>query len=328
MLHLILAALLFTEYFKHVDSGPVRESSKAFKENWVSIALHYMESYPETLEELVSDDITMMEGDVMLPTDRNAVHHIWQTTHIPYVISPELASRTDDILSAMKMVSKNTCVSFHKQYSETDYLFFNTSTGCASFVGSIGGQQPIYVGPPCRVGNIVHEILHALGFHHEHTRMDRDHYITVLSHNIMAGKEGNFKKQQGETFEIPYDIKSIMHYGGGFFSANGLPTIIPNIDAEGMGQRTEMTQEDIKRVRHLYSCDSTKEQTEAENGEHKENDTIKYILVNDVKTSNQNPNAANKPQKDHIHTTAALSDSLKKLNASTGGQHKTSRGKA
>ncbi|XP_010770848.1 low choriolytic enzyme-like [Notothenia coriiceps] len=64
------------------------------------------------------------------------------------------------------------------------------------------------------LGNIVHEILHALGFHHEHTRSDRDQYITVLNQNIMEGKERNFNKQSGETFGLEYNAESIMHYGG------------------------------------------------------------------------------------------------------------------
>ncbi|KAM7392365.1 hypothetical protein PAMA_007465 [Pampus argenteus] len=182
-----------------------------------------MKSNPETLEELMSVDSAVLEGDVMLSNDRNAVGHIWATMEIPYVISPALASRTDDILSAMKMVSENTCVSFHKRTSEKDYLLFKSSHGCASYVGFIGGEQPVFVGPPCIVGNIAHEILHALGFHHEHTRTDREQHITILSHNIME--------------------------------ANGLPTIVPNDGVEEMGQRVRMTQNDIERVRHLYSCD-------------------------------------------------------------------------
>ncbi|XP_042251351.1 astacin-like metalloendopeptidase isoform X2 [Thunnus maccoyii] len=328
MLHLILAALLFTEYLRHVETSPIRESSKAFKENWFTRALHYMESYPETLEELMSKDSAVLEGDMMLSSDRNAVDRTWPTTQIPYVISQELASRTDDILSAMKMVSENTCVSFHKRTSETDYLLFKTSKGCASYVGFIGGEQGVFVGPPCIVGNIVHEILHALGFHHEHTRTDREQHITILPHNIMAGMERNFKKQQGETFELPYDVKSIMHYGSGFFSANGLPTIVPNVDVEEMGQRVKMTEMDIKRVRHLYSCDSTKKQTEKESSDvKKEDDTARYILVHDVKTTNQSQDSANKPEKDHRHTTAAPSDSIKKLDAATGGRNKTNREK-
>ena len=44
----------------------------------------------------------------------------------------------------------------------------------------------------------VHELVHALGFVHEHTRPDRDSFVVVNPENIEAGKEGNFgKRTQG-----------------------------------------------------------------------------------------------------------------------------------
>lgn len=39
------------------------------------------------------------------------------------------ASQTDDIVSAIAMVSEHTCVSFHNRTSETNYLLFKTSKG-------------------------------------------------------------------------------------------------------------------------------------------------------------------------------------------------------
>ncbi|XP_034088784.1 low choriolytic enzyme-like isoform X2 [Gymnodraco acuticeps] len=214
MLHLILAALILVQSSKDVTSSPLREADDATQDDWITKVLNYMESNPETLEELMTEDFAVMEGDIMLLNDRNAVESVWPSRAIPFTISPELESRKQVILSAMDMVSEHTCVSFHRRTSETNYLTFGTSKGCASYVGFIGGEQLVYVGSQCMMGNIVHEIMHALGFHHEHTRNDRDQYITVLHHNIMEGKERNFKKQNGETFGLDYNAASIMHYGG------------------------------------------------------------------------------------------------------------------
>ena len=58
---------------------------------------------------------------------------------------------------------------------------------CASYVGYQGGEQMLYVGPLCNIGNVAHEILHALGFHHEHTRLDRDNHVKILVDNIQTG---------------------------------------------------------------------------------------------------------------------------------------------
>jgi hypothetical protein len=42
--------------------------------------------------------------------------------------------------------------------------------------------------PGCTVRAVVaHEFLHALGFWHEQSRTDRDHYIEVVEENIRKG---------------------------------------------------------------------------------------------------------------------------------------------
>ena len=54
---------------------------------------------------------------------------------------------------------------------------------------------------------------HSIGFFHEHTRPDRDQYVEVHEHCIRAGLKNNFKIQpKAETYGIPYDGRSIMHY--------------------------------------------------------------------------------------------------------------------
>ena len=45
---------------------------------------------------------------------------------------------------------------------------------CWSFVGMQGGKQDISIGNACGYrGTVIHEIMLALGFFHEHTRPDR-----------------------------------------------------------------------------------------------------------------------------------------------------------
>lgn len=59
---------------------------------------------------------------------------------------------------------------------------------CASPVGMSGGRQPMHFGPSCSVGNLAHELIHALGLYHEHTRQDRDDYVTINWSNIIKSK--------------------------------------------------------------------------------------------------------------------------------------------
>lgn len=60
-----------------------------------------------------------------------------------------------------------------------------------------------------------HELGHALGFHHEHARWDRDAYVTVHYENIKPGRSGDYDwipKTNWLVSSTPYDYYSIMHY--------------------------------------------------------------------------------------------------------------------
>lgn len=49
-------------------------------------------------------------------------------------------------------------------------------------------EQKISIGVGCeRIGTVVHEIMHSLGFFHEHTRPDRDKFIHIDWSNIERG---------------------------------------------------------------------------------------------------------------------------------------------
>ncbi|XP_049913599.1 hatching enzyme 1.2-like isoform X1 [Epinephelus moara] len=208
----------------------------------------------ETLEEL-QEELVVQEGDMLIQEDRNAVMTLWAEATVPYIISYELADQEFNILTAFRMISDFTCIRFIPRTTELNYLEFKNGKGCASFVGCRGGAQAVYYARSCSVGNLCHEIVHALGLHHEHTRKDRDQYINVQWQSIIPGREKNFKMRSGNTLNLPYDLESIMHYGEYFFSLDGSPTMLSKYSGVQMGQRTHLSHLDIQRLNKLYHCD-------------------------------------------------------------------------
>ena len=83
-----------------------------------------------------------------------------------------------------------SCFSYIKINSDSKNNF--VINRCWSFIGKTGGQQPLSLTPPkdgrpnClgSIGKPIHELLHALGVFHEHSRFDRDGYITIQKDNI------------------------------------------------------------------------------------------------------------------------------------------------
>ena len=64
--------------------------------------------------------------------------------------------------------------------------------GCYSYIGQIRTQsssQGLSLGDNCiQKAVIQHEMMHALGFEHEHNRWDRDNFINIDRNNIAIGK--------------------------------------------------------------------------------------------------------------------------------------------
>uniref|UniRef100_A0A3Q2ZJA1 Metalloendopeptidase n=1 Tax=Kryptolebias marmoratus TaxID=37003 RepID=A0A3Q2ZJA1_KRYMA len=206
----------------------------------------------ETVAEIQSD-MPVQEGDLLIGEDRNAVNMVWSNGVVPYVISPELAHRMGEILQAFNMIMMFTCITFQPHTNELNYIEIKDGRGCASMVGCSGGSQPVYFDSTCSKGNLCHELIHTLGLYHEHTRQDRDQYITINWPNILPGKKGNFEIKSGNTLNLPYDYDSIMHYGPAFFSVDGTPTIMTK-GGWNIGQRQQLSQLDIQKLNALYHC--------------------------------------------------------------------------
>jgi len=101
-----------------------------------------------------------------------------------------------------------------------------------------------------------HEAMHALGFHHEHNRPDRDEYVEI--HPLVAN-DINYVKLPREIWvntSSPYDFDSIMHYP----SLNIIGSDEYTLTVPGSNYKTPITanrvypfsEEDIKQINYAY----------------------------------------------------------------------------
>lgn len=185
----------------------------------------------------------------------------WSDGIVPYMPPANNSSiQQEKIAEAIQHWTENTTMTFVERTEENEdqypnYLRFDDSNSCASFVGMQGGEQSILVSDRCSMGSIVHEIGHALGLFHEHTRPDRDNFVQIDWDQIIDGKEINFNILTAGVANVGvYDYGSIMHYGEFFFSSSGLRTIVVPNGVE-VGQRDALSEHDADAVDLMYATD-------------------------------------------------------------------------
>nr|VFU02998.1 mRNA [Oulactis sp. MM-2018] len=187
-----------------------------------------------------------------------SVVRLWPRGRVPYVFGPVSSRVKSAFRQAIQEYNKYSCIRVVPRTSEKDYIYVISGGGCYSSLGKSGGRQRLSLGRGCEhKGIAVHEIMHALGFFHEQSRIDRDNYISIHWANIMPGVGYNFKKYshgQADTLGEPYDYGSIMHYPRRAFSRNGKETIVPKKSGVTIGQRRGLSRIDIRQLNKLYKC--------------------------------------------------------------------------
>lgn len=227
-----------------------------------------------------ADDVLVVEGDILTSASGGSMGgfrgvgpggagRLWPNGEVPYRLDPTLApgsvSAIEAAVAMWNAIGGITLVEIGSEAAtrdgvtdDADHLLFQVGPGCASWVGRQGGAQAVWIGPSCTAGSAMHEIGHALGLEHEHTRPDRDGHIRVLWDNVAPEKRHNFEPApRGSLLLGDYDIASIMHYGPNNFSVDGRRTLEPLDPASAgrMGQRDRPSAGDVAAVARLYASD-------------------------------------------------------------------------
>ncbi len=190
-------------------------------------------------------------------TGRASLAARWPGRIVYYTISPSLPNQ-HRVTDAIAHWESNTDISFIPRTTEPNYISFIPGDGCASFVGMIGGEQYVWLGGGCTTGNTIHEIGHAVGLFHEHSRSNRNSNVRVNWENILSGYEHNFRTYNVLGFSgfdsDVFDFGSIMLYPSDAFSSNGQPTLVNNAGGTFTTQRNELSPGDIAGVTQLYNA--------------------------------------------------------------------------
>lgn len=219
-------------------------------------------------ESLITDtaDQSIETSDDMGPSNNAVIgsRYRWPSNTVRYQLHNYLNANEKNLVRTTlnNLQSKmDNCVRFVESSSGNRIVVKNNLGGCFSSVGYQGkSTQDLSIGRRgcMSVGIIEHEFLHAIGLYHHQSRSDRDSYVRIIWNNIPKDKRHNFNKYNTNMvkhYDIPYDYRSIMHYGGKDFG-NGRMTIqtLDSSKQNVIGQRKGVSAGDVELVKRMYNC--------------------------------------------------------------------------
>ena len=260
---LLFISVLIVTSAKHLR----RPVKRPFEDDIIVYESDIIVTYNATLAKTLVQSGQVIRGVRPTATLDNTLR--WPQNKVGKVIIPFMFDRLfpkgpsiQMIYSALDGIADSGVVSFANRTNETNYIIFSAvASGCWSYVGFVGKSQEINLDPTQGCMNFrsaTHEILHALGFWHEQSRVDRDTYLRIIWSNIKRGYENNFAKRTKSNTPITYDYLSVMHYKANVFALDRkLPTLIP-IKPPGaiIGEFPLMSAKDTLALQLYYMCTS------------------------------------------------------------------------
>lgn len=161
---------------------------------------------------------------------------VWPQTEIAIIIDPGFPDpeRVEQALKQIEAVSPFRFVPFTNQ--QDGLVFEQADELCASYLGRVGGFQPIMLARNCNKQQITHEVMHALGFAHEHSKPDRDQYVNIVWENIDPDFKAQFdiipREMLPAIFPPGFDYQSIMLYPSQAFAKENDLITIQSLDSQ------------------------------------------------------------------------------------------------
>jgi hypothetical protein len=195
---------------------------------------------------------------IAIGLDGNFAGTTWNGGNVPFTYDANVTAAMQTVMAAaMLEITSVVNVHFVPRTTETDYLVIRDSTINSSVVGRIGGPQLANVFNWNVRFEVVHVLMHVLGYWHEHQRPDRDQYVAVQTANVDPTRITDFDiVPTGVTRGRPYDFDSVMHFAGTEGGIGGAITLLvlpPNTNLQNsIGQRTHLSTGDVDALRLVY----------------------------------------------------------------------------
>lgn len=199
----------------------------------------------------------IFQGDILLQTPtRGAVYaegDLWPNNTVYYTINSNLPDK-ERVTQAIEYYHTYTNLTFIERTNQSNYIdFIYDANGCSSYLGMIGGRQPIRLANWGTKGNVIHEIGHAIGLLHEHSKVGRDQYVNIIEENIQNGTQHNFTEFSSSNPNTNgFDFESIMLYSSYAFSKNGKATIVKKNGEVFNTQRSRLSEDDLEIINEIY----------------------------------------------------------------------------
>lgn len=158
---------------------------------------------------------------------------------------------------------KHTCLKFIEgQTDDGNFIWItnNSSDSCWAVAGyDRKPAQRLNLAAYCmNQGGVRHELMHAIGFFHQHVVPERDNFISINEDAILPKNKNDFVKLNSSlvtNLGYDYDFNSITHYHA-YEGGNGSVVITPLDEKKAffMGQGWRLTRTDVGKINTLYGC--------------------------------------------------------------------------